>query len=66
MLAEHLWRPNSGCEHNEVEDGVFQQWQQWDTSTGTDVYDCSTQALVHLWCENALLLVVTVLRNSVL
>ena len=28
MLAEDLWRPNSGCEHNEAERGGFQQWQQ--------------------------------------
>jgi len=27
-LAEHLWRPNSGCEHSEVVDGAFQQWQR--------------------------------------
>jgi len=27
-LAEHLWRPNSGCEHREVVTGTFQQWQQ--------------------------------------
>ena len=27
MLAEHLWRSNSGCEHREV-GGEFQQWQQ--------------------------------------
>ena len=27
-LAEHLWRPNSGCEHTEVVGGVFQQWRQ--------------------------------------
>ena len=26
MLAEHLWRPNIGCEHSEVVSGVFQQW----------------------------------------
>jgi len=24
-LAEHLWRPNSGCENSEVEGGAFQQ-----------------------------------------
>ena len=26
MLAEHLWRPNSECEHGEVVDDVFQLW----------------------------------------
>jgi len=25
MLAEHFWRPNSGCEHSEAVGGVFQQ-----------------------------------------
>ena len=29
MLPEHLWRPNSGCEHSEALGGAFQQWQQW-------------------------------------
>ena len=24
-LAEHLWRPNSECEHSEAVDSVFQQ-----------------------------------------
>jgi len=27
-LGEHLWRPNSGCEHSEAVGSVFQQWQQ--------------------------------------
>jgi len=26
MLAECLWRPNSGCEHREAAGGVLQQW----------------------------------------
>ena len=34
-LAEHLWRPNSGCEHREVVDGAFQQWQQWHKCQAT-------------------------------
>ena len=25
-LAEHLWRPNSGCEHSQAIGGAFQQW----------------------------------------
>jgi len=29
MLAECIWRSNSGCEHREVGGGVFQQWPQW-------------------------------------
>jgi hypothetical protein len=28
-IAEHLWGPNSGCEHSETMGGAFQQWQQW-------------------------------------
>ena len=28
MLAECLWRLNSGCEHREAVGGVFQQWRQ--------------------------------------
>ena len=35
MLAEHLQRPTSGCEHNEV--------------GGADFYDCSMQTHVHHW-----------------
>ena len=26
MFAEHLWRPNSGCEHSEAVGSAFQQW----------------------------------------
>ena len=39
-LAEHLWRPKSGCEHSEVVSVLFQQWwqRQWDTSTGIVFY----------------------------
>ena len=50
-LAEHLWRPNSGCEHSEAVAGAFQQcWQwQWVTSTGVRFYKCGMQALVHRW-----------------
>ena len=33
MLAEHLWRPNSGCEHGEEVGGGFQLWQQQVTSS---------------------------------
>jgi len=28
-LAEHWWRPNSGCEHSEMMGGEFQQWWPW-------------------------------------
>jgi len=44
MLAERLWRPNSGCEHSEVVSAVFQQWV---TSAAADVYEHSLQALLH-------------------
>ena len=27
-VAEHLWRTNGGCEHNEAMGGAFQQWRQ--------------------------------------
>ena len=46
MLAEYLWRPNSGCEHNEAQwgtmrhneamGGVFQQWWRWQRVTPAD------------------------------
>jgi len=49
MLAEHLWRLNSGCEHSEAVGGAVQLWGQWVTSTGTDVDECSMQAFVHYW-----------------
>ena len=50
-LAECLWRPNSGYDHGESEDGVFQQGQQQQrvTSTGAEFYRGSLQALVHYW-----------------
>ena len=28
MHAEHLWRPNNGCQHWEMVGGIFQQWWQ--------------------------------------
>ena len=28
ILAEHLWRSNSGCEHSQAASAAFQQWQQ--------------------------------------
>ena len=49
MFVEHLWRPSSRCEHSEVVSSVFQLFQLWFTSTGADLYECSTQALVHCW-----------------
>ena len=49
MLAECLWKPNSGYKPNEVVGSVFQQWWQWVTFTGADGYDHGMQALVHHW-----------------
>ena len=46
MLAEHFWRPSSGCEHREVVGAAFQQRWQWVTSTGADFYEHGMQALV--------------------
>ena len=65
MLAEHLPRPNRVCECSEVVGGEFQQWQQCVTSIGEGVYKCSMQALF-MAGENAWLLVLTMLKNSVL
>ena len=50
-LAELLLRSNTGCGHNEVMGGAFQQWwqQQWVTFAGADCYKHSVQALVHPW-----------------
>jgi len=47
--------------------GSFQQWQQqqWVTSAGANFYKHSMQALF-IAGENAWLMVVTVLKNSVL
>jgi len=28
MLAERLWRANSGCEHSDAAGGAFQQWHK--------------------------------------
>jgi len=42
MLAEHLWRTNSGCEHSDVVGGEFQQRQQWVTFVHADFYEQST------------------------
>ena len=47
MLAECLWRPNSGCEHSEVVGGVFQQWRQRQSvaSPGADCYNAACRLL---------------------
>ena len=54
-LAEHLWRPNSRCEHSEDVDGASQQWCHHSscgtviTFTGTDFYKHGMQVLVQCW-----------------
>ena len=50
VLAECLWRSNSGCQHREAVGGEFQQWWQWQrvTSAGAGCHKRSMQAL-HLW-----------------
>jgi len=52
MLAEHFWRPTSGCEHSEVVGGAFQQWWQWVIFTDVDCYEHSMQALVYWWWQH--------------
>ena len=44
MLAEHLWRPNSGCEHCQAVDCVFWQWWKvvtWKTKHFLDNHEYS-------------------------
>jgi len=50
-LADHLQSPNSGCDHSEAVDVLFQQWQwwQWVISSGADGYDHGIQILAHCW-----------------
>mgnify|MGYP001855406893 CR=1 FL=1 len=59
MFAEHLWRPNIGCDHSEAVDAVFLQWWQWVTSTGAGFYVRGVQ-LLFIAGENAQVMVVTV------
>lgn len=44
MLAECLWKRNSGCEHCETVGGMFQQWV---TSADVAFYKCSLQAIFY-------------------
>lgn len=46
MLAEYLWRTNSGWEHNGAVGGVFQKWQQWITSA-VQIFTSGMQVPVH-------------------
>jgi len=63
-LAEHLWKPNSRC-HTEAMSGAFQQWQQWVTSTDAGFYKKACR-LLFVAGENAQLMVLTMLKNSLL
>ena len=62
-LAERFWRPDSGCEHSEAVDGVFQQWWQQHY----DLHWCR-----FLWvqyagsCSLLVKMVMTVLKNTFL
>ena len=68
VLVEHLWGPNSGCEHREVVGGVFQQWQQryerWAMFL-TAMCSCHTTKSRDQLIQADQLMVVTVLKNSV-
>jgi len=66
MLAEYLWRPNSGCEHSEVVSGTFQQWQQQQWSSPLVHIVMSTACrLLFFPGENAQPMVVTMSKNIV-
>ena len=50
MLAEHSWRPKTGCEPSKEVGGAFQQWWQWQwVTSGADCYENDMQALVYHW-----------------
>ena len=49
MIAEHLQRLNSGCQHSEAVGGAFQLQRQWVTSASVDCYERGMQARVHCW-----------------
>ena len=48
MLGEHLWIPNSNCEHSDAVGGAFQQWWQQHESQAVfqmAVHCCHTTKL---------------------
>ena len=51
MIAERLWRPNSGCEYNAGWLMCFSSDNCGScvTSTGADCHELGMQALVHHW-----------------
>ena len=57
MLAEHLQRLNTGCEH-EVMCGLFQQWQQ------KQMLVSMAHKLSFIADENAWLTVMIMLKNN--
>ena len=65
MLAECLWRPNSGCKHSEAVSGAFQQWWQRlrGTFAGAEFDEHGMQTPVHLWWK-CIAMVVSILKNS--
>ena len=65
MLAEHLWRPGSGCEHTEAVGGVFQQqWQQQWSPLLVRIFTSVACKLLFIAGKNPELAVVAVLRHS--
>ena len=65
MLVEHLWKPNSGREHSEAVRGTFQQCDS-GSATLIQFFVSIVCRLLLITGENAQLMVVTVLKNSVL
>ena len=67
MFAEHLWRPNSGCEHTEV---LVVHFSIGNNNSGSPLMmQVSTSAacgLLFVAGENAQLMVVTMLKNHIL
>ena len=61
-VAEHLRRPNSGCEYSDMVGGMFQQWWQWQCVTSSSM----AHRLLFITGKNAQLMVVTMLKNSTL
>ena len=65
MIAECLWRPNSGSEHTEAAGGAFQQQQQWSPPL-VQTFMSTACRLLFITVKNAELTEVTVLKNSIL
>ena len=70
-LAEHSWRPNSRCQNSKTMDDVFQEW--WQQRERQAMLWMAMQIFMSMACrllfitgENALLVVVAVLKNNAL